>query len=147
MQVGKTYGSTGTYLVTLTVTDNRGGTSSATTTIVVTANQALMLRVQSIQMSLTQNSRGKAVLADVLVTDLNGLPVSNVTVSGRWSGLVKGNTSGTTDSSGLVRFTSSRFKTTGSVTFTITGVSRSGYTYNAADNLQSSASILGAGLP
>jgi PKD repeat protein len=143
-QVTKTFSTPGTYNVTLTVTDNRGGKGTATTTIVATSNPATTLRVQSIVLSTTSTSRGKTVNAVVRVTNLNGANVSSVTVNGRWSGLVSGTTSGRTGSTGTLTFGSSRFTTTGTVTFTVTGLSRTGYTYAPAQNIQSSASISAA---
>jgi PKD repeat protein len=143
-QVTKTFSTPGTYNVTLTVTDNRGGKGTATTTIVATSNPATTLRVQSIVLSRATTSRGKTVSALVRVTNLNGANVSSVTVNGRWSGLVSGTTSGRTGSTGTLTFGSSRFTTTGTVTFTVTGLSRTGYTYAPAQNIQSSASISAA---
>lgn len=143
-QVTKTFSAPGTYTVTLTVTDNRGGKGTATTTIVATSNPATTLRVQSIVLSRTTTSRGKTVSAVVRVTNLNGAAVSNVTVNGRWTGLVSGTTSGRTGSAGTITFTTSRFTTTGTVTFSVTGLSRSGYTYAPDQNLQTTASISAA---
>lgn len=143
-QVNKTYSTAGTYTVTLRVTDNRGATATASTTIVVTANPATTLRVQSITLTKATTSRGKTITAVVKVTNLNGAAVSSVTVNGRWSGLISGNTSARTGSAGTVSFTSSRFNTSGTVTFTVTGLSRNGYTYDPSQNNQSSASISAA---
>jgi PKD repeat protein len=146
-QVVKSYSASGTYNVTLTVTDNRGGRGTRTTTIIVTANPATVIRVDSIVLGKTTTSRGKTVSATVKVTNLNGSPVSSVTVNGRWSGLTTGTTSGRTGTAGTITFTSSRFTTTGNVTFTVTGLSRTGYTYDATKNLQSSATLSAATAP
>jgi hypothetical protein len=76
------------------------------------------------------------------VTDLNGNPVSGATVNGSFNSVVSGTVTGTTDSSGQAVLTSRRVKASGTVSFTVTGLSKSGYTYSAGQNLQNSATIV-----
>ncbi|UCG97097.1 MAG: hypothetical protein JSW31_16190, partial [Burkholderiales bacterium] len=69
--------------------------------------------------------------------------VSGATVSGTWSGADSGTGSVLTNSSGQADFRSARVRaTSGSVfTFTVTGISLSGYTYDPARNVETSDSI------
>jgi PKD repeat protein len=137
----KTYGSAGTYTATLTVTDNSGLTGTTSAAVSVQQNQIVEIFVNSITMSLVKSGRNTAAQAVITVYDNNGAPRSGVTVSGRWSGLVTGNVTGTTNSSGQVAFTSSSTKNKGTFTFTVTNLSASGYTYNSTLNKETSDSI------
>ena len=139
--VSKTYSAAGTYNVTLTVTDNRGAKTSRSTTIIVTTNPATVVRVGSIVLSRSTTTRGTTVSATVRVTNLDGTPVSNVSVNANWSGLVSGTVSGVTSTAGTITLTSPRFTTTGIVKFSIARLSRTGYTYDATKNIISSASL------
>jgi hypothetical protein len=101
------------------------------------------MSVANIGMSLgTSNGRTYA-LAAVTVRDGNGNPLPGATVNGTWSGAVSGSASLVTGSSGAAEFRSSRIKaTTGSrFTFTVTGVTLGGYTYDATRNVETSGSI------
>jgi PKD repeat protein len=101
------------------------------------------MSVANIGMSLgTSNGRTYA-LASVTVRDGNGNPLPGATVNGTWSGAVSGSASLVTGSSGVADFRSSRIKaTTGSrFTFTVTGVTLAGHTYDAASNIETSDSI------
>ena len=64
-------------------------------------------------------------------------------VGGTWSSVVSGSASLVTNSSGIAEFRSSRVKAaTGSrFTFTVTGVTLGGYTYDATRNVETSDSI------
>jgi len=137
----KTYSSAGTYTVTLTVTDNSGLTGSTSAAVTVQQNQIVEIFVNNITMSLVKSGRNTAAQAVITVYDKNGAPRSGVTVSGSWSGLVTGNVTGTTNSSGQVAFTSSSTKNKGTFTFTVTNLSASGYTYNSTLNKETSDSI------
>ena len=82
-------------------------------------------------------------LSPVTVRDGNGNVLPGATVSGTWSGVVSGSASLVTNSSGIAEFRSSRVKAaTGSrFTFTVTGVTLGGYTYDATRNVETSDSI------
>ena len=130
---------------TLTVSaTNSVGTGS--TTVTLTINPAVVsptLHVSGIAMSLSSTRAGMAALATVSIRDNNGAAVTGATVSGTWSGLTSATVSGTTGTGGKVKFTSARVKAakTGLFTFTVTGVSLSGYTYAPQLNALTSASI------
>jgi hypothetical protein len=75
------------------------------------------------------------------VTDPTGNPISGATVNGSFNNIVSGPATATTDANGNAVLTSKRSKKSGTVTFTITGLAKSGYTYDASQNLQTSATI------
>jgi PKD repeat protein len=139
------YNSPGTYNATLTVTDNAGLTSTKAVTITAGAPVSVTtMSVTNIAMSLRTYSRNRAdALASISVRDSNGNPVPGATVSGSWSGVVSGNASLLTNSSGKADFRSARVTApAGSVfTFTVTGISLSGYAYDASKNAETSGSI------
>ena len=141
VNVSKTYTTAGTFSAKLTVTDNNGATGTKTVTITVNPNPSTVLHVQTIGLTVQTTAGSKTVTSTVTVFNSNGLPVSGVTVSGRWSGIVSGPDSAVTDVNGRAVMVSPKTKSTGTETFSVTGVSRSGYTYNSALNVVSSASI------
>ncbi len=142
--VSKTYSAAGNYTATLTVTDDRGATASASQVISVSAPPQIV-KVKSI--ALTKKlSKGKyTASAVVTVVDQTGKTIGGVTVNGVFSGAVSGTKSGTTatagKSLGTVTLTSATFTSNSAVTFTITGLSKSGYTYSAANNVVTSVTI------
>jgi PKD repeat protein len=139
------YSTAGTYTAQLLVTDNGG--LSATSSVTVTVGSApVAMSVGNIAMSLTVASSGTAnAKAAVKVLDKNGLLVSGATVTGRWSGIVsQTGASVVTGTNGVATFTSPTSSRTarGTFTFTVTGVTRSGYSYVPASNLETSDSIV-----
>jgi PKD repeat protein len=136
--VSKTYTAAGSYTATVTVTDNLGLSASRSFPITVSVDPtAKTLRVQSVAVSVV-SSRGQAA---VKITNPAGTPVSGVSVYGSWSGIITGSSGGTTDATGTVVLQSSTLKKTGTLTFTVTSVGKSGYTYSPAQNLQSSGTL------
>jgi subtilisin family serine protease len=88
-----------------------------------------------------KNTFGWAV-ATVKVIDANGKAVPGASVSGSWSGLTSGTVSGVTDSSGIMKFTSSQVKNPkGTFTFTVNDAACSGYAYDSSQNALSTISI------
>jgi len=141
--ITRTYANPGNYTATLTVTDNRGGTATATVAIAVTQNPALVIRLQSLDLVVQTSGGNKTGRATVKVTNLSGSPVSGVSVAGDWSGVVTGTASGNTDSNGNVVFTSKRFKGSGSITFQVNTLTKTGSTYLSANNLASTTKTVG----
>ena len=139
----KTFSSAGTYSTVLRVTDNSGLSASTSVTVTVTAPVVVTaMRVADIAMGLSASRNSAKATAAVKVLDANGLPVAGAAVSGSWSGLTSGNASATTDSTGTARFTSASSRaTSGRFTFTVKGVTRSGYSYAPATNTETSDSI------
>jgi beta-glucanase (GH16 family) len=94
------------------------------------------------EISTSLDARGTQVIARVMVVNGLGQAVAGATVGGSWSGVITGgDTSRTTDSSGRATFYSSRSRTTGSVAFCVTGVTKSGLAYDAGANLESCETI------
>jgi hypothetical protein len=80
-------------------------------------------------------SRAWRASVTVLVLDAGGSPVSNTTVRGSWSNGYSGNAQCLTATNGTCTVTTGRInRNVGSVTFTVTNLIRSGYTYTPAAN-------------
>jgi hypothetical protein len=140
----RTWSTAGSYVATLKVTDNAGLSASSSVTVTVNAPVVIVpMHVAAIDMARTVNRNGVAqAQAGVKVVDAAGLPVAGASVSGRWSGLVSGSSTLTTGSDGYARFASSNTRaTTGTFTFTVTGVTRTNATYQSAANVETSDSI------
>ena len=135
------YKAAGTYTAGLTVTDPSGAAATTQLFITVTAGTPT-LHVEGIGMSLSIKRTGTRAAAAVTITDGSGKAVAGATVLGGWSGVVSGNGSATTGTTGQATFNSPNSKSRGTFTFTVTGVSLSGYIYDAATNKLSSASIV-----
>jgi PKD repeat protein len=139
------YSTPGTYTATVTVTDNSGLTGSKSVTINVNPQVAApTMSVAGITMSLRTFWNGSAdALATVTVRDNNGNLLPGAVVSGTWSGAVSGNSSDTANSSGKAEFRSKRVRVPAGTlyTFTVTGITLSGYSYNASQNAETSDSV------
>ncbi len=154
VNASKSYSAAGTYTAVLTVTDNLGAkataskvitvsaTTTTTTTTMTTSTAATQgLKVKSIVLAKTLSAGKYTVKATVTVTDLNGTLVSSAAVAGSFSGAVSKSVTGNTTSKGVVVLTAPTFVTNGAVTFTVTSLSKSGYTYSSANNVVTSATI------
>ena len=83
-------------------------------------------------------SRNSQVIARVTVLDGAGRPVSGASVTGAWTGAITGgDTRRDTGSDGVATFYSGRSRSAGEVSFCVTGVTRSGSTYDPAANAES----------
>ncbi|HEY6168907.1 MAG TPA: PKD domain-containing protein, partial [Verrucomicrobiae bacterium] len=137
-----TYNAAGTYVATLVVTDNQGATGTRTVSITVAPNPANVVFVSNISMSLVTLPSGTSGRAVVTITDSAGNVRPGASVTGSWSGLASGTSTGTTDAAGNVSFTSKKTRKSGAFTFTVTGVGASGYTYDASRNVETSDSVI-----
>jgi PKD repeat protein len=134
------YSTPGTYTATLTVTDNSG--LSATDSVVVVVSPPPPVFVSNIDVSLFEAPYAKFYAgAAVTITDQNGTPVPNATVAGTWSGLVKGSYTAKTDGNGVARFNSPLTSSRGTFTFTVTGITATGYKYDATKNKETKDSV------
>lgn len=136
------YSAAGDYTATLTVTDVSGAASLAQLLISVSAVSLPAIHVEAITLKLSVRTSSARATATVTITDATGKAISGATVYGTWSGLVSSSGTATTGSRGGARFNSPSSLAKGTFTFTVTGVTLSGYTYDAAQNKLSSASIV-----
>jgi hypothetical protein len=74
--------------------------------------------------------------AMVTVVDANGQPVSGATVSGTFTGDSANAPNGITNASGQVTLSSPVNKNGSTWTFCVTGITKSGWTYNSSANLE-----------
>jgi PKD repeat protein len=135
------YSTAGTFTATLTVTDNRGATNSKSVVITATPDPTKVLHVADIAMSKVVGKSGTYARAAVKIADTADKAASGVLVTGRWSGLTTGTATVSTDANGIATFTSKAARKSGTFTFTVTGVSRSGYSYDPGQNLETTDSI------
>jgi serine protease len=94
-------------------------------------------------MSGTSSTKGKNWNATVTITalDQNNAAAAGVVVTGSWSGAKTGTASCTTATNGTCSVSTGNMSTGTSVTFTVTNLAKSGYTYNAAANTISSLTV------
>ena len=139
-----TYDSAGSFTAQLRVTDDSGMSATRATTITVDPIVAeLPMRVADIGIASKALKNGRATAtASVTILGGDGRAVPGATVAGSWSGLVKGSASATTGSTGVATLTSPQIRSkSGTVTFSVTGVTLDGYTYRADLNTETSDSI------
>ena len=141
--------SEGSHSVSLTATDTKGYYDIQEWSFTVdTTYPAQSMHVANIEMSSDFRMAGKNKfvwgVAEAKIVDASGQPVSGVTVYGQWSDATADSDSGTTDLQGVVSFTSDSVKNPKSeitFTFAVTNVVLTGWTYEAAANLETSDSI------
>jgi hypothetical protein len=123
------------------VFDATGLSGSASLSILVQSASSI-LYVSDLTLTKTVALKGTSANAVVTIKDAVGALKANATVTGSWSGLTTGTSSLKTNSSGQATFTSASTKNAGTFTFTVTGVTLTGATYDPTLNLKTSASIL-----
>ncbi len=124
------YAAGGTYTVQLTVTDNNGGTDTASGSVTVTAPVSGGT-VHIVDLDGYGVSQGKAwnAFVDVYVESDTGEAVENATVTGTWR---RGQVSECTTDAGYCQIEFSARGTRD--TFTVTGIAHATLTYAPADN-------------
>ncbi len=134
-----TYGSGGTYNVTLAVTDNDGATDEIAKSVTVsTSGGATGTHVSDLDGAGVNNGKIWDAIVTVRVHDASEAALDGATVSGSWSGfgggtVIRGScTTGSTGSGACTVRVNGMRKNNGPVTFTVTGVDSGDYT--ASDN-------------
>ena len=140
------YSTAGNYTATLTVTDNSGATATASVLIAVGATPPVstkITRVGALSLAWVTSRKGVSGSAVVKVTDASGKVLPNVTVNATFSGVHSGTVRGITNTKGQVTLSTPALASTtkGSLTFAVTGLTLSGYTYDASKNAATSATI------
>jgi hypothetical protein len=133
-----TYIQTGplTYHATLAVSDNQGGTATASVQINITT-AVPTVHVESQSVSRIQLTNGRWQAKDVVrIVDGNGTPVSGATVTVHFSGATSGSVSDVTNALGLVTLKSTAAKrATQPWCFTVVSISATGFTYLPSANV------------
>jgi vibriolysin len=96
--------------------------------------------VKNITQNITRKGSRYRSTATVTIWDTDNQTVSNATVYITWSGVVSGSASGVTGSNGTVSFTSSRVRSQGPFTITVTNVTHTSKSYNSSLNVETSDS-------
>ncbi|HXE75042.1 MAG TPA: S8 family serine peptidase [Candidatus Xenobia bacterium] len=110
--------------------DNSGSASSN-----VTAPPTNTIHVGDLDGTRVSVKSSWRATVTITVHNASHAAVSGAALSGSWSGGFSGSVSCTTNGSGQCTFTTGNIpKKSGSVTFTVTGVSLSGFTYQLSDN-------------
>ncbi|WP_052808100.1 PKD domain-containing protein [Methyloterricola oryzae] len=137
-----TFTFAGTFAVKLTVTDDAGLTSEASVSVSVAAQGApTASRVLEMMIELSQKLKKARAKVQLQVTNGLGQPIPGTLVKGKWRGLVKGKVKGITDDSGIVTLSSPATKKKGTFTFSVSGLSGHGYTYDPSLNSQTIISL------
>ncbi len=141
-----TYNTPGTYTVSLTAS-NAYGSDTNTKTDYITVTQASQPTMHVNQVNVTKEtfwiiSRGRA---EIQIVDANGAGVENATVDGTWSGGASGSSSVTTDANGWATSYSSWVWGDADFTFCVDNVSKSGWQYDAAANVEECGSTTDPG--
>jgi PKD repeat protein len=129
-----TYTKSGTYTVTLQVTDNGGRTASTVLTVRVAPAS---VDVSAYTLTSAKVTGGYAATATVKISNQLGAAQANVTVLITWSGAVSGQTQGVTDANGYVTLKSPTSAKRGSITGVISIPTTASYVHT--DSLYSVA--------
>jgi PKD repeat protein len=132
------YAGGGTYTVGLTVTDNAGAQATATRSVTVTAPPMWVSALSG--MSAASGRNGWVATVTVTVVGGPATPaaaVQGVVVTGSWStgATASCTTTGTAGTCSVASSSLSK-KSISSVRFTVTGLSKSGWTYVPANNVK-----------
>ena len=143
-KVQHTYQSAGSFTARLTVTDNRGATAAASVLIQASTPPPKIIRVQSLALTLQNNTQGVAGTVSIKVTATDGTAVQGVNVAGSWGGIVTGSASASTDATGTATIVSKRTRSTGTLSFTVLSLTKTGCIYTPAQNLVTTVSVSAA---
>jgi hypothetical protein len=135
----------GSHAAQLTVMDNGRASGVDTAAITVTAPEVPATMHVAMLDGATSgkgNSGRWAASVTVTVVDQAGAPVSGATVTGAWSGALSRTATGVTGSDGKVTLSTGNIKSGTSVTFAVTNITHSNFTYDqAANNVETSITL------
>jgi hypothetical protein len=135
-------GTTYYYVVTAVDTSSNESGYSGEVSATPQAGPSNDLHVADIAMSTKVAGKNVNGIATVTVVDAGGVPVEGATVSGHWSGLTSDSDSGITVADGTVSLSSNKLKNpNGTFTFTVDNITKAGWTYDSAANVETSDSI------
>jgi PKD repeat protein len=136
------YTRVGRFTASLVVTDNSGLSSAAASTVIQVTSPR-WIAVSGLQLSSSTHRRhGTQIRATLTVRDAMGALARNVLVRAQWSGLHQQALLGYTNNRGQIVFATPYFRVSGSVTFSVLGLERSGDSYDSSRNRTSSATAI-----
>ncbi len=127
----------GSHSLVFTATDNLGNTNTSTMTVNVsnaTRSLSSTIHVSDLAAVGTKNNIRWTAKVTISVVNSSNAIMPGVAVTGSWGGGLTGNATCTTDSTGKCSVTSASLSTSKSLTFSVTLLAASGYTYNATAN-------------
>jgi hypothetical protein len=124
----------GTHVIKAIATDTIGQTSQDSNNVNVVNAVSIQIHVGDLDGSKSGTNRWNATVT-IYVHGADHNPVAGVTVTGNWSAGATGTSSCTTDSLGKCSVTKSTIPNrTTSVTFSVTNLTKTGYTYDSSIN-------------
>ena len=139
---GHTYTTTGTYTVSLTVSNAYGSDSKTITDYITVTEQPVggLMYVEDITVTTARAGRNYLAYGTITIFDSNNLPLPNATVYATATGPTGGSFSGLTGADGSVTFTTAKAKTvTSEWCFEVTNVIHTSNTYESSLNNVSKA--------
>lgn len=126
---------TATTQATFTRTPTATRTSTATRTPTPTKTPLPLFHIGDLDQTATQTSSTSwTATVTIYAHNASETPLSGVKVNIKWTGGATGTTSCTTNSSGFCRVSKSLSTSKTSITLTVTGATKSSYTYKSANN-------------
>jgi hypothetical protein len=125
--------------VTLTVRDAAGQAGTLTQNVIVTADPVLTVHLASASGSALPKKTSWTATVTVTVQDKAGRDVAGATVTGAWS--TGATSSCVTNATGTCSSSLNLGRKTTSVTWTVTGITAAGYTYDAGADVGSPVTV------